>query len=117
LPLSPAQLQRIAIVAAGGAVAASLCSIAVAQILLGLATALALFQWKNRRFPPIGWSLAAFVCLSLLAVAASDNPAAGLPQLRKFFVYLILFALASALQSRRGHCHQDKMTLGNFQYL
>ena len=34
MPLSPAQLQRIAIVAAGGAVAASLCSIAVAQILL-----------------------------------------------------------------------------------
>lgn len=98
LRLSPAQLQRISVAAAGGAVVASLCSIAVAQILLGLATALALFQWKARRFPPIGWSLAAFVGLSLLAVAASDNPAAGVPQLRKFFVYLILFALASALR-------------------
>jgi putative inorganic carbon (HCO3(-)) transporter len=96
--MSPEQWQRVSIVAAGGALVATLCSIAVSQILLGLATALALYQWRERRFPPIGWPLGAFVGFSLLAVAFSEAPAAGVPQLRKFFVYLILFALATALR-------------------
>ncbi len=96
--MSPEQWQRVSIVVAGCALVATLCSIAVSQILLGLATALALFQWRERRFPPIGWPLGAFVGLSLLAVLFSDSPAAGVPQLRKFFVYLILFALATALR-------------------
>lgn len=96
--MSSEQLQRFSVALAGGAVVASLCSIAVAQILLGAATALAIYRWPERRFPPIGWPLAAFVGLTLLAVLASDNPAAGMPQVRKFFVYFILFALASALR-------------------
>ncbi len=96
--MSSEQWQRVSVLVAGGALVATLCSIAVAQILLGVATALALFQWRDRRFPPIGWPLSAFFVCSLLAVAFSDDPAAGVPQLRKFFVYLILFALATALR-------------------
>lgn len=96
--MSPEQWQRVSVVAAGGALVATLCSIAVSQILLGLATALALYRWTDRRFPPIGWPLSAFVGFTLLAVAFSEAPAAGVPQLRKFFVYFILFALATALR-------------------
>jgi O-antigen ligase len=92
------QWQRVSIAVAGGAVVAALCSIAVSQILLGVATALALWRWRERRFPPVGAPLAAFVGLSVLAVLCSEAPAAGVPQLRKFFVYLILFALATALR-------------------
>lgn len=95
--MSHLQLQRALVFAAGGSVVASLCSIAVSQVLLGIATALALFSWRERRFPPVTWPMAAFIVLTLLSVMASDDPSAGLPQLKKFFVYLILFVLFTAL--------------------
>ncbi|OYW08972.1 MAG: hypothetical protein B7X34_07610 [Acidobacteriia bacterium 12-62-4] len=80
--MSPEQWQRVSIVAAGCALVATLCSIAVSQILLGIATALALFRWQERRFPPIGWALGAFVGFSLLAVAFSEASCGLLGKLR-----------------------------------
>jgi len=87
-------------VARGLAMAAAvaiLFSIAVAQILMGLAIVATFYarlpwQWPYR------WPLAAFFAGTLVAVALSPAPAAGLPQVKKFFVYLILPLLATTLR-------------------
>ena len=49
------------------------------------------------RLPPIWLPLGLFLLLTLVSLAFSDNPAAGLPQIRKFFVFLELLVVFSTL--------------------
>jgi putative inorganic carbon (hco3(-)) transporter len=82
---------RIAFYLAFGSVAMSLVSIAVCQILLGAAFLALLLSGESVRLPrSILPSLSAFVLLTLLAVALSPDPLAGLPQVKKLFVFLML---------------------------
>ena len=85
------------------------CSIWLAQILMGLAIAVTLYarlpwQWPYR------WPLTAFFGGTLVALALSPDPAGGWPQLKKFVVYLMLPLLATTLRgtgdARRllGYC-------------
>jgi O-antigen ligase len=46
-------------------------------------------------FPPVQWPLGLFLLGTFAALALSDNPAAGLPQIRKLVVFSILLLLAS----------------------
>ncbi|MCX7603180.1 MAG: O-antigen ligase family protein [Bryobacteraceae bacterium] len=85
-----------------GAAAAAAVSIAASQILLGLALACMLAARLRWRLPQ-GWPLLAFFFLwTLAALALSDAPAAGLPQLKKFYAWLSLFAVLSTV-SRGDH--------------
>ncbi len=80
-----------------GAAVAILFSIAVAQILMGMAivaVAYARLPWRW----PYRWPLAAFFAGTLVALALSPDPAGGWPQVKKFFVYLMLPLLASTLR-------------------
>ena len=78
------------------AAVAILFSIAVAQILMGLAIVAVAYARLPLRWP-YRWPLAAFFAGTLLALALSPDPAGGWPQIKKFFVYLMLPLLASTL--------------------
>jgi putative inorganic carbon (HCO3(-)) transporter len=67
-----------------------LLSIAVSQILLGLGFVLMLLSGQTRRLPAAWLPLALFLAGTLVSLAFSPDPAAGMPQVRKFFVFLML---------------------------
>jgi len=84
-----------------GAAGAAVVSIAASQLLLGAALACMLAARLRWRLPQ-GWPLlAVFVLWTLAALALSDAPAAGLPQIRKFYVWLTLLAVLSTVESLR----------------
>lgn len=64
-------------------------SIAVSQILMGAALAAALVSQRRLRFPPVMRPLYLFFALTVLSDLLSGEPRAGLPQIRKFYVYVI----------------------------
>lgn len=84
-----------------GSAVAILFSIAASQILLGLALAALLLSGQKMRMPPIGLPLALFVAGTFVAVAFSENPVAGLPQIRKLVVFTVLTVVYSALRDAR----------------
>src|SRR5262249_27145032 len=63
-----------------------------------LAFAALLLSGEKLRIPPIGLPLGLFMLGTLVSLALSGNPAAGLPQIRKFFVYLELLVVFSTLR-------------------
>jgi O-antigen ligase len=90
--------ERAAFWCAFGSAAATLFSIAVSQILLALSLAALLLSGARLRFPPILWPLGLFALGTLISLALSPDPAAGRPQVRKFFVYLTLLAVFSTFR-------------------
>ena len=96
-----APLARAALYAAAGSTIAVLFSIAASQILLGLAILLLLVSKARWRVPPIWIPLAVFMGLTVLSLVLSQNPAAGLPQTRKFYVYTTLAVVFTAVRSVR----------------
>lgn len=94
---------------AGAAAVSSLISIAAMEILMGAAV-IALIVTKTRwRIPPIWLPLAAFMILTLISLAASGHAREGLPQVKKFYLYLMLFLVPSAIRSVR---HVRQIALG-----
>ena len=47
------------------------------------------------RMPPVVWPLAGFLGWTVLSILASDDPASGWPQIKKFFVFTILLLIYS----------------------
>src|SRR5262245_34297087 len=85
---------------AGGAAATTVVSIAVSQILLGLTLInLLLFARPMIRWPRAAWPLSVFLTWTLVSLAFSADPGAGFPQVKKFYVYLMLIAVFSAIRS------------------
>ncbi len=78
-----------------------LFSIAVSQILLGLALAALLFSGEKLALPPIKLPLALFVLGTFLALAFSGHPAEGLPQIRKLYVFAELLVVYSSVRDLR----------------
>jgi O-antigen ligase len=76
-----------------------LFSIAVSQILLGLALAALLISGARMEFPPIKLPLAIFIGWTLLAVTLSSDPGAGTPQIRKLILFLVLLLVLSTFRS------------------
>lgn len=75
--------------------------IAPSQILLG-ASLLALFlSGEKLRLPPIKWVLGLFLAGTLLAVLLSGDAAAGLPQVKKIYVFSQLLVVYSLLRDTR----------------
>lgn len=66
------------------------CSIAVSQILLGMGLVALLLSGARLRFPPVKLPLVLFFVLTVVAVIASPDPRHGLPQIRKFYVFMIV---------------------------
>lgn len=80
---------------------AVLVSIAVSHILLALAVATLLISGTKLRLPRIWWLLAAFLGGTLISLLLSADPGAGRPQVRKFFVYLVLLVVFSTFRNVR----------------
>src|ERR1039458_9982654 len=82
-----------------GSAVSILLSIAISQILLALALAALLASGEKLRLPRIRLPLALFMLGTVVALAFSADPAAGLPQIRKFYVFLELLVVFSTLRS------------------
>ncbi len=78
-----------------------LVGIAPSQILLGLALAALLLSGETLRLPPIKLPLGLFLLGTLIAVAFSSNPVAGLPQVRKIYVFCQLLVVFSMLRDMK----------------
>lgn len=74
-------------------------SIAVSQNLLGLALAALLLSGARLRLPRIWLPLALFAGGTLIALALSDDPSGGIPQIRKFFVWALLLLVFSCFDT------------------
>ena len=88
--------------AAMASAATALLSIAASQILLGLAIVLLLYSPLKIRAPRIWLPLALFLAGTLLSIAFSTDPRAGLPQVRKIYVYSTLIVVYSAFFELRA---------------
>ena len=100
MPSSQPVLFRCAFYFAFGSAVAILLSIAISQVLLGLAIAAVLLSGARFRIPRIWLPLALFLAGTLIALALADHPAEGLPQVRKFYVFLMLPIAFSTIRDR-----------------
>jgi putative inorganic carbon (HCO3(-)) transporter len=91
-------LDRAAFYLTCGALLSILFSIAVSQILLALALAALLFSSDRIRLPPIKLPLALFVAGTVASLLASGHMQEGMPQIRKFYVFLILLVTYSTFR-------------------
>jgi len=82
-----------------GSAVTILLSIAVSQTLLALAVVALLLSGAKLRLPPIKLPLALFMAGTVISLAFSGEAAAGLPQIRKFYVFLMLLVVFSTLRS------------------
>lgn len=78
-----------------GSALSVLFSIAVSQILLGMALAVLIVSRKRWKLPPIALPLGLFLLATLVSAAVSGHPLAAFPQVKKFYVYLILVLFAT----------------------
>jgi putative inorganic carbon (hco3(-)) transporter len=82
-------------------VVAILFSIALSQILLGLALAVVLCAPEPLRMPPFRLPLLLLFSWTLLSAIHSEHFVQGLPQIRKFYVYATLLVVCTAFRSAR----------------
>jgi O-antigen ligase len=94
------KLKQAALILTQAAITATLVSIAASQILLGAAFLATLVAYRTKlRVPPVGPLLAVFIAGTVVSLALSADPLAGLPQVRKLYVFLIVIAAATALRN------------------
>jgi O-antigen ligase len=95
---SQSYMSRAAFWLAGGSAVAVVFSIAASQILLGAALIARLFSDLRLRLPPIWLPLGLFMAGTVVSMALSLDPTSGRPQIRKFFVYLLLLVVYSTFR-------------------
>jgi len=83
-----------------GSAVAILFSIAISQILLALALAALLLSGEKLRLPPIKLPLALFLLGTVISWVFSGELTAGVPQIRKFYVFLELLVVTSTVRDR-----------------
>jgi len=84
---------------AGAAAATTVVSIALSQILLGLAIVALLTARDKWRWPPVVWPILLWIGWTLVSLAASGHASDGMPQVKKFYVWLMLFVVYAALRT------------------
>lgn len=100
-PFPEDRMGRVALRLAAASAVAVLISIAASQLLLALAFAALLLSGRRLRLPPLWLPLAVFLAGTVVALLASEDPAAGSPQMRKLFVFLALPVVYSSLRDLR----------------
>src|ERR1043166_44368 len=85
----------------GAAAVTSVVSIAACQTLMALAVLALIFTHAKFRLPPLWLPLSLLVLGTLISLADSGHIRSGLPQVKKFYVYLMLFLVVSALRNVR----------------
>jgi O-antigen ligase len=93
-------MRQVPLYLAGAAAATSVVSISYSEILLGAAfLALLFFARDQWRWPPLVWPVSAWMAWTLVSLAASGHAQGGLPQVKKFYVWLMLFVVYAALRT------------------
>jgi O-antigen ligase len=95
----PPFLRKLSLWLAIASAIAILLSIAVSQILMAVALGVLLLSGLRLRWPRIAIPLALFLGWTLLSMAFSPDPALGLPQVRKMFVFLMLLIVYSGIRT------------------
>lgn len=85
----------------GAAAVCPVVSIAAFEILMALALVALMVARVRWYVPPVWLPLSLFVLGTLISLLASGHMRAGWPQVRKFYVYLMLFLVASAFRNVR----------------
>jgi len=85
----------------GAAAVASLMSIAAFEILMGLALVAIFLTRTEWRWPPITLPILAWIGLTVVSLLVNGHDREGFPQLKKFYVYLMLFLVASTFRTAR----------------
>jgi hypothetical protein len=91
-------LGRISFYLTCGSAVSILFSIAVSQILMALAFAALLFSGEPLKLPPIKLPLLVFMAGTVISLFLSVDPRSGTPQIRKFYVFLILLLISSTFR-------------------
>ena len=86
---------------AGAAAVTAEVSIAACEILMGLALVAFLISAEKPRWPPVTLPLAAWTVWTLVSLALNGHVRAGFPQVKKFYVYVMLFVVFWALREVR----------------
>jgi putative inorganic carbon (HCO3(-)) transporter len=81
------------------AIISTAVSITAFEILMALALVAQVALKRPWSFPPIWRPLALFMLGTVVSLAASGHMREGLPQIRKFYVYLLLFLAASVFEN------------------
>lgn len=97
----PAKLQQAALYTACAAPVADIVSIAAGQILMGIALVLLVVSRTPLRVPRVWPALVLFMIGTVISDLASGDPRAGLPQIKKFYVFVVLVVVYSAVKSLR----------------
>jgi putative inorganic carbon (hco3(-)) transporter len=102
----PARFERATVYLAGSAVAAAIFSIVASEILMALAL-IALFippraGLRNKiRWPAVTAPLVLWMVWTLISLAASGHAREGLPQIKKFIWFAMLFVVYNAIRELR----------------
>ena len=92
-------LDRAAFYLTCGSLISILFSIAASHILLALALAALFLSSERLRLPPIKLPLALFATGTAMSWLASGHIHDGIPQIRKFFVFLVLLLVCSTFRT------------------
>ena len=84
---------------AGAVAAAGMVSIGACHTLLGIALATMILRRQRFRLPPFWQLIAVFMAATIFSAALNGHFREGLPQLRKFYVCMILPVLYSNLRT------------------
>jgi len=95
----PPFLRRLSLWLALAAAISILISIAVSQILLALAVTALLLSGLPLRWPRVALPIGLFLGWTLVSLGFSPDPGAGMPQVRKMFVFLMLLIVYSAVRT------------------
>jgi O-antigen ligase len=82
-----------------GSASSILFSIAISQILLGIGLLLVILGRPALHFPPIKLPLTLFFIATILADLFSGDPLAGMPQIKKFYVFGIVVLISCGFRS------------------
>jgi putative inorganic carbon (hco3(-)) transporter len=79
----------------------TLISIRAFEVLMAAALLVLIAMRTKWRFPPIWLPLSLFLVGTLVSLVASGHIREGLPQVKKFYVYLMLFLVTTAIRTVR----------------
>jgi putative inorganic carbon (hco3(-)) transporter len=96
---APASWARAAFYLTASAAVTTEISIAAFQILMGMALAALIAARVKFRWPAAATPLAAWMAWTLVSLVAHGQFRAGFPQIKKFYVYLMLFLVAAAVRT------------------
>lgn len=103
---SGSRFEQVPSYLACASVVAMLFSIAVSEILVGMALVALLISRRKLRFPPILLPITIFFALTLVSLAFSADPRGGIPDIRKFALYyavpLVLYSTVRTLPGVRA---------------